>query len=106
MESTYGPWPVPLMRLRLGISRRGFFGGRRGVVHHILQFLARLEIRNLFGGHFDARSGLGIAPDAGLPLARAEAAEAADLDLVAAAQGFHDAVEDGLDDDLRLCLLY
>src|SRR5947208_1493337 len=92
----------PLVRLRLRVSCGGFFRGRRGVVHHVFQFLAWLEIRNLLGGHLDARSGLGVAPDAGLPLARAEATKAADLDLVTAAQGFHDAVEDGLDDDLRL----
>src|SRR5206468_2176565 len=92
----------PLVRLRLRVSCGGLFGGRRGVVHHVLQFLAWLEIRNLLGGHLDAGSSLRIAPDAGLPLARAEATKAADLDLVTAAQGFHDAVEDGLDDDLRL----
>src|SRR5690348_4307295 len=102
MESRDGPWPVPLVRLRQRVSRSGLFCGRCRVVHHVLQFFAGLEIRNLLGRHLDARSSLRVAPDTGLPLARSETAEAADLDLVAAAQGFHDAVEDGLDDDLGL----
>src|SRR5690242_11412138 len=103
MGSRGGPWLVRLARLgkRL-IGRCGFFSGRGGVIHHILKFFAGFEVGNLLGWDVDTGSGLRISSYAGLPLARAEAAEAADLDFVAAAQGLHDAVEDGLDDDLRL----
>src|SRR5580704_13814496 len=67
-------------------------------IHQILQFLARLEERNLLGGDFHAIAGLGIAADARLALAGAETAEAADLDLVAHPERAHDAVENGFYD--------
>src|ERR1700719_2788190 len=98
MESTGGPWACPLMRLRL-IGGSGLFDRSSRGVHDVFKFFAGLEVRNLLGRDFNPRSGLGIAPDAGLALTRPEAAEAADLDLIAATQGFHDAVEDRLDDD-------
>src|SRR5215472_149263 len=65
--------------------RRGSSGGRCciAVIHEILQLLARLEERNFFRGHFHPVTGLGIAPDARLALPGAEAAETANLDLVA-----------------------
>src|ERR1035438_649334 len=59
----------------IGSRRRG------GTVHHVFQFLARLEIRDLLGRHLDARAGLRIASDARLALPRAETAETANLDL-------------------------
>src|SRR5215831_8280468 len=71
---------------------------RSGVVDEVLQLFAGLEERNLLGGHFDLFAGLGIAPYASTPSARAEAAEAADFDFVALLQRHDDAVEDGLDD--------
>src|SRR6185503_9237580 len=70
------------------------------VVDHILQFLAGLEVRNLLGGNFHARAGLGISADARLPLARTKTAESADLDLIGISQRAHDAVEDRLHDNL------
>ena len=69
------------------------------VVHDVLQFLARLEIRNLLGGNFHPRAGLRVASDTGLALACAEAAESADFDLVAGPEGTYDAVENRLHDD-------
>src|SRR5579872_5440762 len=103
MGSRGGPWLVRLawLRKRLG-GGRGFLGGRRGVIYHVLKFFAGLKVGDLLGWNVDTGSGLRIPPDAGLPLARTEAAETADLDLVASAQGLYDAVEDGLDDDLGL----
>ena len=74
----------------LGHRRRGVRGcGRSGrfvAVHQILQLFARLEVGDTLGGNLNSRACLGIAADACLPLARAKAAESADLDLVAAAQ--------------------
>src|SRR5271157_4228489 len=89
------------VRGRLGGRRTGR-RGRGGAIHHVLQFLAGLEVRNLLGGHFDAGAGLGIAANAGLALARAETAESANLDLIAGPEGTDDAVENGLHDDFRL----
>src|SRR5215472_1789842 len=103
MESTGGPWRPYLVRLRLLlIGRRGFFGGCRRVVYHVLKFFAGFEVGNLLSGHFDAGASFWIASNSRLALARAEAAKSADLNLVAATEGLHDAVEDGLDDDLGL----
>src|ERR1035438_3559977 len=78
----------------IGSRRRG------GTVHHVFQFLARLEIRDLLGRHLDARAGLRIASDARLALPCAETAETANLDLVAGAQRTHDTVKNDLYDDL------
>src|SRR5579864_806580 len=101
MESTGDPWLASLVWQWLLLV-----GGSRlfhcGVVHYVLKFFAGFEVRNLFGGHFHARSGFRIAADARLPLPGAKAAESADLDLVTAAQGLYDTVEDGFDDDLGL----
>src|SRR5207249_1911862 len=96
-EIVHGGWSV---RLRLLIRRHRLFGARGGAVDHILQFFAGLEVRNLLGWHFHARAGLRITADARLPLACAEAAEPADLDLVAAAQCLYNTVEYRFDDDL------
>src|SRR5919109_5385278 len=71
-------------------------------VHQVLQLLAGLEKRNLLGGDFYPVAGLGIASDAWFPLPGAEAAKAADLDLVAGAERAHDAVEDRFDDDFAV----
>src|SRR5579871_3768617 len=65
-----------------------------GIVHQILQLLARLEIGDALGRHLYARTGLGIATHSRLPLARAEAAESTNLDLIPRSQRAHDAVED------------
>src|ERR1700687_3241902 len=91
-----------LVRLWLGGGPSGLLYRRRRVIHHVLKFFAGLEVGNLFGGHLDTRSGLGVASNARLPLARTETAKPTDFNLVTATQGFNDAVEDGLDDDLGL----
>src|SRR5438094_577561 len=73
-------------RLLDGWSR--LLDGRAGSVDHSVdrsvKFVARREVRHLFGGHRDAGAGPGMAPRARLALARVEAAKSADLDLVAA----------------------
>src|ERR1017187_637254 len=71
-------------------------------IHEILQFLAGLEEGNFLWRHFHLGPGLGIPPHPPAPLAGAKAAEAANFDLVARLQGLDDALENGLDDGLRL----
>src|ERR1700693_1916 len=71
-------------------------------VDQILQFLARLEKRNFLRGYFHALPGLGVAADPGLALAGAEAAKAANLDLVAGSQRAHHAVKNGLYDHFTI----
>ena len=91
--------------LRLGCAFRGGLHARvlfHGTVDHVLQFFAGLEERNLLGGNVHAVPGLGIAADAGFTLARAEAAESPNLDLIASAQRAHHALEDGLYNDLAV----
>src|SRR6476646_9684083 len=67
-------------------------------VHQIFQLFAGLKERNLFSRDFHAVSGLGIAADAGLSLAGAEAAKATDLDFIPRPQRANDAVENSFDD--------
>src|SRR3972149_6471972 len=76
--------------------------GRRAGVEQLLQFLAGLEEGDALRGDLDLGAGLGVASQAPAALAGAEAAEAADFDLVVALQGLDDAVEDGLDHRLRV----
>src|SRR5579872_3239790 len=86
-----------------GLSARSRFAARGVVViDQVLQLLAGLEVGDTLGGHFHPRAGLGIAPDAGLPLACAETAKPAYFDLVPAAQGLDDTIEDCLDNNLRI----
>src|SRR5260370_11683678 len=73
-----------------------------GVIHEVLQFFAGLEEGNFLGGHFHFRAGLRIAADSSAAFASAEAAESADLDLLALLQGANDAIENRFDDGLRL----
>src|SRR5580700_3033582 len=61
-------------------------GVRNTLVHQILQLFAGLEKRNFLGGHFNFLAGLGIPSHPRFALARAEAAKAANLNLVARAQ--------------------
>src|SRR5439155_10771684 len=70
--------------------------------HNILQFLARLEIRDLLGGYFDPCTGFRVAANPGLALAGAETAESTNFDLVASAQRANDTVENGLHNDFGL----
>src|SRR6185369_2209340 len=88
-----------LVRIRNGFgSRRGNHGS--GVVDHVLQFLTRFVIGNLFRRYLYARAGLGVAANPRLPLARPKAAETADFNLVSGPQGAHDTVENGLHNNL------
>jgi len=66
-------------------------------IHQVFEFFAGLEEWNLFGWDFDAVSRLRIATDPGIALAGAEAAKAANLNLVADTKRSDDAVEDCLD---------
>ena len=63
-------------------------------------FSSLLGLKNgmLLGRHFDLGAGLRIAPGAAAALARAEAAEAADFDAVAALQRADDAFKNRFDD--------
>ena len=73
------------------------------VVHTINQFakfLARFEKGNSLRWHFDSGSGSWIASDACSSLARVEASESADLDLVPGSQSTDDAVKYGAHDDV------
>jgi len=71
-------------------------------VDQIFQLFAGLEERDFLGRHFYPLAGFWVAADSWLALAGAEAAETADLDLVAHAKRAHDAIEDGLDDHLTV----
>src|ERR1700722_12356414 len=77
-------------------------GDAVGGVDEIFEFFAGLEEGNLFGRDFDFGAGLGVAADATATLARAEAAEAANFDLVAFLKSVDDALENSLDDGFRL----
>src|SRR5215472_6844217 len=73
-----------------------------GVIDKVFQFFAGLKIGNFLGRHIDFFSGLRIAPHPSAALARAEAAEPANLDFFALLQRRDDAVEYGLDNRFRL----
>src|SRR5579863_5688403 len=98
-EIVHGSPSVGLRLLLVG--RVGLTGATGEAVDYVFKFFAWLEVRNLLRRHLDPGSGLRVAPYARLSLASAEAAETTDLDLVSTAQGFNDAVEDGLNNDLR-----
>src|SRR5262249_25086025 len=71
-------------------------------VDELLQLLAWLEVRDLFRRDVHLVAGLRVAPLAGLPAPQPEAAEPAQLDLLAAVERVDDALEDRVDDDLRM----
>src|SRR5258708_32064131 len=75
-----------------------------GLVDQLLQFLAWLEVWDLLRRHVHLLSRLGVASRTGLAAAKAEAAEAAELDLLAGAKRFNDRVKDDVDDGLGLFL--
>src|SRR5512139_3075618 len=66
------------------------------------ELLAHLEKRHALGRYANDAAGAGIAPLASLPLLDDEAAEAANLDAAAAAQGVRHAAEHRVDDDLSV----
>jgi hypothetical protein len=65
---------------------RGGCVGAVSVIHQVLQLLAGLEERDFLRRHFDAIAGFRISSHARFALACAEAAEAADFDLVSNAK--------------------
>src|SRR5216684_2293379 len=69
---------------------------------NVFELFAGLEKGNFLGRHFHFRTGFRIAAHSSAPLARAEAAESADLDLLALLQGTDDAIENRFDDGFRL----
>src|SRR5882757_2353555 len=71
-------------RRRSAIDAEYLRGGNAvGGIDKIFQFFAGLEEGNLFWRNFDLGAGLGIAANAPATLTRAEAAEAANFNLVA-----------------------
>ena len=76
---------LPLLHGGRMVGIDGAIGGLRGYaldsagVHGVAQFLGWFEERHALGGHVDALPGLGVAADAGVALARTEAAKAANL---------------------------
>src|SRR5260370_25266547 len=70
------------------------------VINQILQFRARLKVRNSLGRHIYPRAGLRIASHSRLALAGAKTPEPANLDLIARAKAPDDAVKDCFHDDL------
>src|SRR5260221_8014616 len=87
---------VPCSASGLGMQARRDVKKPALLVNQVLQLFTGFKEWDLLGGHFHASAGLGVAAHARLALAGAEAAKAADLDLVAGAQRAHHAVEDGL----------
>src|SRR5678815_1790979 len=95
---------APTYAIRQGAQRRFTPAGHPSRVHELSQALAHLEERHTLLGYVDARSRLGIPPLARVAVADTEAAEAAQLDLVALGERVGDVVEDRVDDRLRLLL--
>jgi hypothetical protein len=71
-----------------------------GSIHEFAKFLARFEEGNILRRHCDAGSGFWITSDASTSLARVEASESADFNLVAGSQSTDDTVKYGTNDDV------
>src|SRR5438067_13392760 len=84
----------------------GFLTARlsTGLVDQFLELFPGLEIRDLLRRHFHFFARLGIAAGARLPTAQAEAAEAAQLDLLSGPQRLDDRIEHDVDDRFGLLL--
>src|SRR6266566_2294131 len=93
-----------LYRARDVAGDRCRFGCFGLAVDQFFQFLAGLEVRHLLRRHIHLVTRLGIPALAGLALAEAEAAESAQLDLLAPVQRVDDAPEHRVDDDFRMLL--
>src|SRR5437762_13505748 len=87
--------------LRIGQCCWSSSGGGT-VVDQILEFLAWLEIGDPLGGHFDLFACFWIAADACIALPNAEASKAANLKFVAGLERLDDALEQRIDNDLRI----
>jgi len=92
--------------IQLCLRFSGRWRRRRGwcdiAVNQVFQLLAGLEEGDLFGGNLDPVAGLGIAADAGLTLPSAEAAKAANFNLVTGAQRAHHALKDCFNNDFAV----
>jgi hypothetical protein len=78
----------------------GFYGAVR--VYRIAQLFRWLEEGNPLGWNIDLGTSLRIAARSGVALARSEAAEAANLNLVSDLQRPDDGVEERIDNDLPI----
>src|SRR5215469_12638803 len=87
-------WSV-VIRLRRGPG--GFSG-----IDQIAELFRWLEVRNALGRDFYSLAGLWIAANAGIALANAKRAKAADFDFVAALQRRDHGIKYGLHDDLAI----
>src|SRR5215831_10309271 len=76
--------------------------GGSAVVDQILEFFARLEIGDPLCGHFDLFACFWIAADACIALAYTEASKAANLEFVPCLERLDDALEQCIDNDLRV----
>jgi len=88
-----------------GVGARGLrAGGALGSagVDGVAELLGGLEEGDALGWDIDSLASLGVAADAGVALACAEAAKAADFDLVAGFEGSDDRLEEGIHDDLAI----
>src|SRR5712664_1799503 len=90
--------------LEMLASCRGRYGGPGtvGGVDEILQLLAGLEERNLFGGHFHLLPRFRVAAHAPAALPRPKAPKSANLDFLALLQRTNNALENGFDNGFRL----
>src|SRR4051812_37853072 len=82
-----------MMRIYVLRCRLGYALDTAGV-DRITQLFRGLEERDPFGGNVDALAGLGVTTDAGVALAGAEAAKAADFNLVAGLERTDDRFEE------------
>src|SRR5262250_2342382 len=76
--------------------------GGCAVVDQIFELLARLEIGDPLGGHFDLLACFWIAANACITLSHTEASKAANLEFVAGLERFDNALEQRIDDDFRV----
>src|ERR1700722_20671955 len=68
------------------------------MIHEVLEFFTGLKERNFLRRDFHFRARLGVTASAAAAFARAEAAEAADLDLIVGLESRNNALENRLDD--------
>ena len=88
----------------LRTSLRAASGGLYSLVrvHEVAKLFGWLEVGNTLGGDFDALAGLGVAPDAGIPLTDAERPKTSNLNFVSALQSADHRAEDGLNNDFAI----
>jgi hypothetical protein len=81
-----------------GLGRAAGFAG----IYEIAEFLAGFEERDALGRDIDLGTGFGVAAGAGVALPRAEAAEAADFDLVTGFESVDDGIEKSVNDNFAV----